>query len=672
MPVARYELPDGRIARMEVPEGTTPQQAQSMAADYFANNTPEAPPQDEKSLLSRANDAVTQSGPFKVASEFARGVDQGAVKLVDLFTTDIVNALLDVSGSDNRLQGLEGYLNQTINLDQPSMEEGFAQKAINQAGQFVAPGVAGGAAMRQLPKAIPAIAGQGTTAQNVLRQLGSGKAATDATTAITSGAGAALGEEVGGPEGAMIGAILAPVGAEAIKAPIKGILNLGGRGIAALTKSLSQVSDDEASRLLAEAMIREGMSPDDVAARLVQLGDDAIPADAGNSFSRLLRAASNKIPQIQGKSTEVLNARQAGSSGRIAAATDDLVSGNIDDAIAQQKSINEPKVKELYDQARSKPLAMSAKLKGLLDGDNSASRAAKAAERRLADKRAAGDSISNIDVIDATKQQMDDQIGKAIRQGENNKARDFIRLKNIMVDEADRSIPEYKQARNLFAGDRQLEQAAEMGGQYFKLKPREVGELTRTMGASEKNMFKLGAKRAIEDKILDASATADQVKRLFGKNGDVSKLRSLFDDQASFNRFHDTMERESQFALTRRAAQGNSTTAQQLNDLSGARQAADDAKAILLGGTGEKIGAFSRIISSLTGSKKEEGFIRGLEQAGDLLLEAGVNPNRIRYMLKSGSKKMIEKELKRALKIPASASAIAPVAAATTTIEAKQ
>jgi hypothetical protein len=35
MPVARYQLPDGRVARFEVPEGTTPEQAQQLGAQFF-------------------------------------------------------------------------------------------------------------------------------------------------------------------------------------------------------------------------------------------------------------------------------------------------------------------------------------------------------------------------------------------------------------------------------------------------------------------------------------------------------------------------------------------------------------------------------------------------------------------------------------------------------------
>ena len=43
MPVARYQLSDGRVARFEVPEGTTPEQAQNMGASFFKENKPDAP-----------------------------------------------------------------------------------------------------------------------------------------------------------------------------------------------------------------------------------------------------------------------------------------------------------------------------------------------------------------------------------------------------------------------------------------------------------------------------------------------------------------------------------------------------------------------------------------------------------------------------------------------------
>jgi hypothetical protein len=43
MPIAKFQLPDGRVARFEVPDGTTPQQAEQLMAQYFAGPKQETP-----------------------------------------------------------------------------------------------------------------------------------------------------------------------------------------------------------------------------------------------------------------------------------------------------------------------------------------------------------------------------------------------------------------------------------------------------------------------------------------------------------------------------------------------------------------------------------------------------------------------------------------------------
>lgn len=64
MPVARFQMPDGRVARFEVPEGTTPEQAQSMMEAHFAppkQNTPEKP-SFQKLTQEAFNPAMGYSG----------------------------------------------------------------------------------------------------------------------------------------------------------------------------------------------------------------------------------------------------------------------------------------------------------------------------------------------------------------------------------------------------------------------------------------------------------------------------------------------------------------------------------------------------------------------------------------------------------------------------------
>jgi hypothetical protein len=47
MPIARFEMPDGRIGRFEVPEGTTPDQATSLIEKYLSEQKQPEPKKPE-------------------------------------------------------------------------------------------------------------------------------------------------------------------------------------------------------------------------------------------------------------------------------------------------------------------------------------------------------------------------------------------------------------------------------------------------------------------------------------------------------------------------------------------------------------------------------------------------------------------------------------------------
>jgi len=44
MTIARFEMPDGRIARFDVPAGTSPEEAQRMISEMLGFETPAEPP----------------------------------------------------------------------------------------------------------------------------------------------------------------------------------------------------------------------------------------------------------------------------------------------------------------------------------------------------------------------------------------------------------------------------------------------------------------------------------------------------------------------------------------------------------------------------------------------------------------------------------------------------
>lgn len=55
MPIARFQMPDGRVARFEVPDGTTPEQAHAIMSSHFAKESaPPAKSEESTSMLASA------------------------------------------------------------------------------------------------------------------------------------------------------------------------------------------------------------------------------------------------------------------------------------------------------------------------------------------------------------------------------------------------------------------------------------------------------------------------------------------------------------------------------------------------------------------------------------------------------------------------------------------
>jgi len=603
----------------------------------------------EKGLLQQAGD---------VALEGMAAVNRGAAGLAD-FALSPVNAAMELAGSGIRIPSAVQALAPATQGN--FMEAGLGRDVVRAAGEAVPAALATGAAIRGAAQQLPAMAsGAESVGAGALRQMGSSTATQDAIYGGISGAGAAVGQELGGDAGAMAGAIAAPAVVAGGALALNKIASAGKSGIDSFFATTKNMSDDGAATMLAEAMVREGLSPDDVVKKMTSMGDEGMLADAGNNFARLLRTAANKIPRIEGVAAQQFSARQSGQAARLSGALDDGTGTpllTVDDEIARLENTMAPQISKLYESAKDKPFSPSARLRSILEGDNSIGRAAKEAEKNLADYRAAGQQVSNMSLIDETKKVVDAQIAKAVREGDKGTSSRLLQLKKVMVEEADAAAPEYAQARSMFAGKAQLKNAAELGQDFFKVNSRELKSLTETFGESEKRMYKLGAKQAIMDRFDNINADYDLVKRTFGKNGDAEKLRTLFDDPAQYETFKGVLEREANWVLTRRAAQANSTTAKQLMDEGGAQEAFANAREALASPMGAA-NVLGKIMGGISKKRGSEEYVRSLELAGDILLDSGLNPESVRELLKKGSAPMIDRALrvqieKRGTKLPA-------------------
>ena len=192
------------------------------------------------------------------------------------------------------------------------------------------------------------------------------------------------------------------------------------------------------------------------------------------------------------------------------------------------------------------------------------------------------------------------------------------------------------------------------------------------MTQQEKTAYVLGAKEALFNRIDQTGMNRNQVMAMFGKNGDIYKLKTLFSDNAQFNRFYSSLKREAEFFLTRKAALENSTTARQLNEFGKDMSQPGTIKRFMqtaMSFFGRGIGAAQEVAAISDGLATEKGseeFIRALTKAGDILLTQGMNPAKLQAILRRGEVKLIQRELDKILQQPEmrkrAASAIGTVA----------
>jgi hypothetical protein len=189
MPIARFELPDGRIARFEVPEGTTAEQAQKLMEGYFA----------EPKERTTGEEVSRQLGLT------ARAGITGAAGL-PLMAGDALNTLINmITGGVNKLAGTQIPI-----LQMPSqvLQKGMTEVGIPQ------PETKGEKVIQDVASAV---AGVGAPAALVQRAFQAGKTAVSQPSALekffveglplqTAGAVGGAGASAAGREYADVGA----------------------------------------------------------------------------------------------------------------------------------------------------------------------------------------------------------------------------------------------------------------------------------------------------------------------------------------------------------------------------------------------------------------------------------------------------------------------------------
>lgn len=644
------------------PDGTDPELIGDAIDEYFSSQSSDDVPVGAPQQTSTKSQSVEESPiseSVNALNQFAAAVTRGMVNTVDLLGTpfravleggtDVLNKGVGLVTGNEYLPTEVPTLRESLNpygIETNFMQEGATRNIIEAGGQAAAPSGVVGGLIRGVGKSVP-YAAQG--AEGLLRgsalQVGKGtNAASDVGLGVLSGLGAGAGQEVAGTPGALIGGVLSPV---AGVSATKGIKGAAESAYSALTspkeKALSE-SDKIIQKLLQDAATGAGMSAKEVSAKVKGMGKEGMLADVDETFASLLRTSANESPNVRGAARTELAARQEGQAKRIADKLDEdtgTVGLTLDQEVDRVNSLLQPKIAKLYEEAGKVEVQLSEKLNNMMKGETSLNKAYRNAQQSLKDIEAIGEPVTQMTVVDQTKKSLDDMISKAYREGANEEGARLVKMKKVMLQEVDQANPVYAQARQLASDKKSLQNASDLGLMFNKMKASELDDLVSTMGGAERHMYLLGAKQALLDRIDGIGQNRDLVNSMFGKNGDVRKLKTLFKDEETFNNFRDTLKMEADWRLTSNTVRGNSTTKRQIDDSANAVQVADEAMQFATSPV-----AAARITGSLLaklkGKRNEESYKQALERTGFILSQRGIEPEKVQELLKSGDEKRIK------------------------------
>jgi len=131
-----------------------------------------------------------------------------------------------------------------------------------------------------------------------------------------------------------------------------------------------------------------------------------------------------------------------------------------------------------------------------------------------------------------------------------------------LVRELDALNPDYAAARAAYAGPAQAREAMETGRGFMRLAPRDIEDQIGRMGSNEQDMYRLGARTALADRVEQARLSTNPLHAIYGSPVAQQRLAAIFPEGA--DRFGRTYALENEMARTGTELLGGSPTASRL------------------------------------------------------------------------------------------------------------
>lgn len=403
---------------------------------------------------------------------------------------------------------------------------------------------------------------------------------------IVGGAGEAKELEDIPQEAATSGAVSSILGAgtelgmKAVRPIKQAITSQAGRIIPeGLREYVGTSSVDLARRRVAQAMLRDGATTDQVSARMAKLGDDAILAEASGYNTRdLLDTMATLTGRTKNWTEELIRNRQAQRGNRLAQSAETQLSptgARLADSVESLMTKRDVEATPLYDQLKTVSITLDDDLKQILDASKKLGAFARAEKIStglrepftLKDVKNANE-VSMPD-LDKVKRGLDDIISSKTAvndRGEINEfgrsvvklKQDFLKRLDEMTMDSETGKSLYKSARDAYAGPSALISAAELGRTVINKPAATIRTLVKDMSDSELESFRVGAYEGLRD-LAGTQAGQTRLLNMWKEPATQERLKEIFPSERAFRVFASDVAAEARKKEIQSVGRGSQT-----------------------------------------------------------------------------------------------------------------
>jgi hypothetical protein len=323
-------------------------------------------------------------------------------------------------------------------------------------------------------------------------------------------------------------------------------------------------SVDLARRRVAQAMLRDGATTDQVAARMAKLGDDAILAESSGYNTRDLLDTMATLPgRTKNYTEQFIRNRQSQLGKRISEEAQTQLSptgARLADSVESLMTKRDVEATPLYEQLKTVSVTLDDDLKQILDASKKlgafarAEKISTALQEPFSLKDVKKTTDASMPDLDKIKRGLDDLINSKSSLNERGDFNEFgravIQLKQNLVKRLDDMTADqetgkslYKSARDAYAGPSALISAAELGRTVINKPAATIRTLVKDMSDSELESFRVGAYEGLRD-LAGTQTGQTRLLNMWREPATQERLKEIFPSERSFREFASTVAAE--------------------------------------------------------------------------------------------------------------------------------